>query len=61
MSTNPQCSNCKWWGALLAIREPGICYEQWRRLEWNGAVPLTASHYVCDEHQSRLTSAQQEK
>lgn len=43
------CATCKWFAPL----KPGhaaICFEKWRSLPWNAAVPLTTAHGSCNCH-----------
>lgn len=46
----PKCLTCKWF-ARLSPGSAAICFEHWRHLEWNDAVPLTTAEDTCDKHE----------
>lgn len=54
--TGPTCSTCQHFAAL----SPGhaaICFEQWKGLPWNAAVPLTTKDGWCDKHADKPAKA----
>lgn len=47
------CATCKHFAPL----KPGhaaICFEKWRGLPWNAAVPLTTAGDTCEKHDEIL-------
>jgi hypothetical protein len=45
-----KCVTCKWFGKL-SQGHAAICFERWRHLEWNDAVPLTTADGTCEKHE----------
>ena len=46
----PTCKTC----IYFAPMKPGhaaICFERWRHLPWNAAVPLTTENDTCEKYQ----------
>lgn len=46
------CATCTYFGPL----KPGhaaICFEKWRHLEWNDAVPLVTPDDSCKRHKPK--------
>lgn len=43
------CKTCRYF-ASLAPGHAAICFEKWRRLPWNAAVPLTGPDDGCEKH-----------
>lgn len=44
------CATCKHF-APLSPGHAAICFEKWRGLPWNAAVPLTTAVDTCDKHE----------
>lgn len=47
--TTGTCETCRHFASLLN-GPAGICFEQWKGLPWNAAVPLTDKTGGCDKH-----------
>lgn len=45
------CARCKWF-APLSPGHAAICFEKWRGLPWNAAVPLTTADDTCPAFQT---------
>lgn len=43
------CSTCAYF-APLSPGHAAICFERWRHLPWNAAVPLTTADDGCENH-----------
>ena len=43
------CATCSWF-APLSPGHAAICFERWRHLPWNAAVPLVKPNDSCDQH-----------
>lgn len=50
------CLSCKWF-MPVSPGHAAICFEKWRRLKWNDAVPLTSAEKWCDHHVERARAA----
>ena len=49
----PTCETCKFF-APLSPGHAAICFEKWRHLKWNDAVPLTAKDNSCEKHETKF-------
>lgn len=46
------CATCTHF-APLSLGHAAICFERWRDLPWNAAVPLTTTNDSCEKHVAR--------
>jgi len=49
MTTGLTCATCRHF-VPLSPGHAAICFERWRDLPWNAAVPLTTKDDTCDQH-----------
>lgn len=52
LDDDKRCKSCTWF-APLSPGHAAICFEKWRGLEWNAAVPLTTADDSCKKHEQR--------
>lgn len=50
----PTCSTCEHF-APLTPGHAAICFEKWKGLPWNAAVPLTTADGWCEKHHDILS------
>jgi hypothetical protein len=50
------CETCKHF-MPLSPGHAAICFERWKDLPWNAAVPLTTKDESCEKHELRTDRA----